>query len=454
MEQKRTVLLSCLGTTDPIRGGYDGPMLHILRHHRPDIVVLFYTKEVRSFEESDHRFAIMRDYLEANWDYAPEWYEVNLGEKDPSDLTEMGLLLDKAMKPYLEKYASEEFLINLSSATPQMQIIMAQQAMDTRWNSRGIQVLIPSKKAGGDARNINSIDMNEMLENNWDELMDDLENRCVEPDLIRMRREEHWAKIEILLKQRDFGALMALGNIPVGGRKMLRHLYERNRLELTDARNEASSFPQNQFYPVAYLPGSVCETLCEYYLIMRNLQRTGRTSEFMVRFNPFIVELLKFYVDGILRKAPYNSSFNQISQTVGHGRRVVKPYLLQQVLGGMDYAKVDAKFNGGFREGDFSIALGCALLSEVFKPNQDIIDFFNICETLNHLRNDTAHKLQVTSEQDIRDQIGIGSRDLCDQIEIYMTRILRETYPQFTQAAFDKLYAVYDNGIEYIKKNR
>jgi hypothetical protein len=50
---RRQVLLSFLGTTDPIRGERDGAMLHILRHYRPEVVCLLFTPEVRKLAEAE-----------------------------------------------------------------------------------------------------------------------------------------------------------------------------------------------------------------------------------------------------------------------------------------------------------------------------------------------------------------------------------------------------------------
>lgn len=68
----RQVLLSFLGTTDPIRGERDGAMLHILRHYRPEVVCLLFTPEVRKLAEADGRYEKVFSHLKSHWDgYAP-----------------------------------------------------------------------------------------------------------------------------------------------------------------------------------------------------------------------------------------------------------------------------------------------------------------------------------------------------------------------------------------------
>ena len=50
------VLFTCAGTTDPVRGGHDGGVLHIMRHYRPQRIYLFLSAEMNRFERQDHRF--------------------------------------------------------------------------------------------------------------------------------------------------------------------------------------------------------------------------------------------------------------------------------------------------------------------------------------------------------------------------------------------------------------
>ena len=68
----KQVLFSCLGTTDPVRKEHDGPMLHILRHYRPESVWLFLTPEIKELAKTDGRFEKTQAWINAHWDgYAP-----------------------------------------------------------------------------------------------------------------------------------------------------------------------------------------------------------------------------------------------------------------------------------------------------------------------------------------------------------------------------------------------
>ena len=59
----KQILFSCVGTSDPVRGEHDGPMLHILRHYRPESVYIFVTPEIRQLDSGDKRIKKTREWM-------------------------------------------------------------------------------------------------------------------------------------------------------------------------------------------------------------------------------------------------------------------------------------------------------------------------------------------------------------------------------------------------------
>ena len=51
-ENKERVLLTFAGNTDPTRGNYDGPILHICRYYRPEKIYLVLTSEMQKRNEN------------------------------------------------------------------------------------------------------------------------------------------------------------------------------------------------------------------------------------------------------------------------------------------------------------------------------------------------------------------------------------------------------------------
>ena len=73
MSTPERVLLSCVGTSDPVRGYHDGGMLHIMRYYRPQKVYIFLSQEIEDFENRDSRFAKTISHANEHWqDYNAE----------------------------------------------------------------------------------------------------------------------------------------------------------------------------------------------------------------------------------------------------------------------------------------------------------------------------------------------------------------------------------------------
>ncbi|MDU5586138.1 MAG: hypothetical protein E6025_05035 [Veillonella parvula] len=62
------ILYTPVGDTDPIRGCYDGGMLHIVRHYNPDMAILILSKDMEQKEESNRRFSNALKHVKADLD--------------------------------------------------------------------------------------------------------------------------------------------------------------------------------------------------------------------------------------------------------------------------------------------------------------------------------------------------------------------------------------------------
>ena len=57
------ILFTCMGTSDPVRGYRDGPMLHILRWYRPEKVWVFLTEEAAELNQKGDRINAMAQHM-------------------------------------------------------------------------------------------------------------------------------------------------------------------------------------------------------------------------------------------------------------------------------------------------------------------------------------------------------------------------------------------------------
>ena len=135
------LLFTCMGTSDPVRGYHDGPMLHIIRHYRPEVICVFLSGEAAALDGCGARLDTVLSHIQNNWGgYAPELRVVRTQIDDPSDMDAVGAPITEAVAALTEEFPDGEVLLNLSSGTPQMKIALAFLAADLRRSMRGIQV--------------------------------------------------------------------------------------------------------------------------------------------------------------------------------------------------------------------------------------------------------------------------------------------------------------------------
>ena len=190
------ILYSAIGTTDPIRGCYDGAMLHIIRHYKPDMAVLFLSKEMVDEEERNQQYtkAIL---------YVNPQCEVRLIKTELQEVHKIDTLYSLVDEFYKLKneFPEAEFLINLTSGTPQMCQLMTYLAIE---NSRaiGIQVDTPMERSNRTEHALQgNEDIDFVIECNFDN-EEGSSSRCHEPSLQSVKRR--------FLKERCISLVKAL----------------------------------------------------------------------------------------------------------------------------------------------------------------------------------------------------------------------------------------------------
>ena len=213
--KKETILFSCLGSTDPVRGEHDGAMLHIARHYRPDKILWYITKEMRRKEEEDNRYRLSIDYLKKQCPgYEPEILEPYYDDvEDASDFDCFYEPFSRILTDLNDKYPDAEIILNLSSGTPQMKMTLALLAQTLQYRVRCVQVKNFERRSGTSDRTTSAkYDLELELEFNEDAAAD-AENRCSEPKLIGIQRQRLRTQVEALLKRYDYDAQIGRAHV-------------------------------------------------------------------------------------------------------------------------------------------------------------------------------------------------------------------------------------------------
>lgn len=160
------ILISAVGTTDPISNNHDAALLHIARNYRPDKIVLVYSQEMMVKQD------LINKVLLSIEGYNP------IIEIDSTILNnDEVFLFDKmyeVMGQIVQKYTNDdnEIILNLSSGTPQ--IISALFALNriNDYNTQAIQVATPKNGANREYTALTDSEIDALIVENQDNSLD------------------------------------------------------------------------------------------------------------------------------------------------------------------------------------------------------------------------------------------------------------------------------------------
>lgn len=448
------ILFTCAGTSDPVRGNRDGGILHIMRYYHPKRVYLFLSQQIADLEAQDHRFEKtfqhMQEYCSAHGVvYQPELIIHNSGLDDVSKID----LVEEPLLEYFTSVAVENpncrILLNLSSGTPQMKTLMQFLAVDSPYHVLGVQVDGPQQNKKDQSRTDNeTYNVDYELATNFDDEPDCLpegerRNRTSEPEMFAIKHQRHRHQLLKLLERQDYDAMLDMSqNLPKQLRTLLQHLNARNNLQSEEAYKLSKELTDLGFplYP-AMKGDSHYRDLSEYYLLLRNLQKLGRYSEFVLRLNPFLTELLYTLLmqtefAGYLKK---NNGRIDVATDVLNSKQ---PELMKRLQAEAQRTLLDYK--------NFSIFLGISMLLVTDTLSDAHRNFLRACNALNTAqRNTAAHQLHAVLEEDIKHDCFFGIKHYGSaEIVQKLGELLAQAYPDVCDKS---LFRIYDRCNDYIK---
>jgi hypothetical protein len=179
MTMAERMLFSPVGTADPLSPLGDGPLVHIVRHYHPELVVLFLSPAMAAKQDEDQRYTLAIEHI------APETV-VRLVRSEIEDVHRIdGFIADfrQQLTDLAKEFSCADLLLNLSSGTPAMQSALV--ALNAFGIPQTTAIQVPTPKKGpndSDSRwDINDYDLALLEEEN--KSLDDAPgavNRCIE----------------------------------------------------------------------------------------------------------------------------------------------------------------------------------------------------------------------------------------------------------------------------------
>jgi len=442
----KTILFTCIGTSDPVRGYRDGPLLHILRHYRPEKVCVFLSKEAEELNRRGSRLEEVWGFVREHWaGYAPEVQTIRSEIEDPSDQDAVYEPIESAVRAFRRDNPDATLLLNLSSGTPQMKLVLELLSCEALLHARAVQVKSPEQKSGTTERT-NTKDYDTPLELEYNEDENGAEARWVEPGLFALRQQQQRQQLLTLLQRRDYAALRTMGAVlPELLRKLTEHLYYRDRLQDAEAKRYAYMLKLDKLPFELYPEKKAAEesdyhAVSEAYLSMKNLLCREQYSLFVIRLNPLVLRLqlraLMLYLPN--RGLHFDELFSQ-----WNGEERFEALTVQQ--NHPEFYQELAQKMGLYPDARTASLLLCnAILALLPRVPADMLTLFRRCEKLNQtLRNDLAHQLQDTTIEELCNRLGGTPDKLVDELG----GALAVLYPQCDRS----LFRIYDRCDDYFR---
>lgn len=304
----KRILFSPVGTTDPYRDDFEGPMLHIVRHYNPEDIIIFLTEEMLKKSSLDDRYcrAVMKQAEVLGRDISRLTIRViESGIQDPSDFNGFSQAYQAALKQINETNPDAEILINVTSGSPQM-IATASLLASSGFMGKSytcVQVVTHKKSSGSQTPytfEYSESAIADLLDND-----PEADNRCRIPDIQFFERIKLREQLVELLNQYDYSGAARLVDQSKGffngaTVRWVKHYESRvnfNRKAAVDilSADDLKSFDPFPVINRLYLPAF------EYFLGVQVKFLRGEWTDFLLRMSPLLTELARLYLTENLR---------------------------------------------------------------------------------------------------------------------------------------------------------
>ena len=284
------ILISAVGTTDPISNNHDAALLHIARNYRPDKIVLVFSQEMLVKQD------LINKVLLSIEGYNP------IIEIDSTILNnDEVFLFDKmyeVMGLIVQKYTNDddEIILNLSSGTPQ--IISALFALNriNDYNTQAIQVATPKKGANREYKPLTDSEIDALIVENQDNSVDFVD-RSIKDKSEKFTQALVKRHLRSLIASSDYQAAEAIIN-----RKEYNKLLSKKRIAyIREKLNDFSRVFKNQSILSDILSFPLDDSqkkALNYYLMIDVLKERDHIADVLIKAK----SLAEFVIEETIKK--------------------------------------------------------------------------------------------------------------------------------------------------------
>lgn len=200
------VLISAVGNTDPIRNFHDGGLVHIARKYRPDKIIIVFSEEL--IRKKDDVEKVIRSI---DSKYVPEivYHEPIILNNEVHIFDTMFEQFDAIIREYYTK--DDEFILNLSSGTPQIKSALFVLNRLSEINVKAVQVPSPENKSNAGVGHDDSEDIDVLIDTNMDNKQDYID-RTIEDTSEKFKQGLMKKTLRDFIKKYDYKASLEIAN--------------------------------------------------------------------------------------------------------------------------------------------------------------------------------------------------------------------------------------------------
>ena len=376
------ILISAVGTTDPISNNRDAALLHIARTYRPEKIVLVYSEEMLIKQD------LIEQAIFSIEDYHPDvTIESTILKNDEVYLFDK---MYEVMGQIVEKYSgtAHQLILNLSSGTPQ--IISALFALNRikDYNTQAIQVATPKRAANRPYVQLSSDEEKNLFAENKDN-QKDYEDRTIKDEAEKFNQSLIKRHLRNLIASYDYLAAEELVT-----KKEYNNLLSKKKLSFLRATlndfvkvfKTQAILKDIQDYPLT----DVEKKALNYFLMIEVLKERGQVADVLIKsksYVEFIIEekIKKDYPDLI----KYDEALPKLNEEYKD---------FEKILDFIDLEFKKAKGIENEEERIYSPQSTLNLLSyenilTFYQVSPDLLKSLKVITGLNSERNKVAHGL-------------------------------------------------------------
>ena len=200
------ILISAVGDTDPIRNFHDGALVHIARKYRPDKIIIVFSEELICKKDD-----IEKVIRSIDSQYVPEivYHEPIILNNEVHIFDTMFDQFDAIIREYYTK--DDEFILNLSSGTPQIKSALFVLNRLSEINVKAVQVPSPEKKSNAGVGHDDSEDIDALIDTNIDNKRDFVD-RTIEDTSEKFKQGLMKKTLRDFIKKYDYKASLEIAN--------------------------------------------------------------------------------------------------------------------------------------------------------------------------------------------------------------------------------------------------